>query len=153
MADPDISISESKDPEFEAFLKNCIREFNNRTSELFRNVRRGPEAPRPINIILRDSGGRAIGGLSASTYWGWLDIEDFYIPDIYRGRGLGTAILREAESIARNRGCTAAQLTTYEFQARSFYERHGWKTVGRLDGYPPGSTYWWMRKDLDSSGL
>lgn len=148
MADPDFTVSESKEPEFEAFLKNCIRDFNNRESELFRNVRRGPDAPRPINIILRGTDGQPIGGLSASTYWGWLDIEDFYIPDIWRGRGLGTEILRKVESIARDRGCRSAQLTTYEFQARIFYEKHGWTTVGRLEDYPPGSTYWWMRKDF-----
>jgi hypothetical protein len=39
-------------------------------------------------------------------------------------------------------------LTTYSFQARGFYEKEGYSVVGEMAGYPPGATYFWMRKDL-----
>ena len=39
-------------------------------------------------------------------------------------------------------------LTTFEFQARAFYEARVYREAGRLVGYPPGSTYYWMRKEL-----
>jgi hypothetical protein len=39
-------------------------------------------------------------------------------------------------------------LTTFEFQARTFYEIHGYTIAGRMEDYPPGSSYYWMRKEL-----
>ena len=48
----------------------------------------------------------------------------------------------------RTRGCSQVMLTTYSFQARGFYEKEGYRVVGEMADYPPGATYYWMRKDL-----
>ncbi len=45
-------------------------------------------------------------------------------------------------------GATKALLTTYEFQARTFYEAHGYQVVGEIKDYPPGSSYYTMVKVL-----
>ena len=60
-------------------------------------------------------------------------------------------LLRMAEAEARTRGCSHVMLTTYSFQARGFYEKEGYRVVGEMAGYPPGATYYWMRKDLRES--
>ena len=65
-----------------------------------------------------------------------------------RRLGHGRALLRMAEAEARTRGCSHVMLTTYSFQARGFYEKEGYRVVGEMAGYPPGTTYYWMRKDL-----
>jgi hypothetical protein len=39
-------------------------------------------------------------------------------------------------------------LTTFDFQARSFYEIKGYKVVGEIKDYPPGSSYFTMVKEL-----
>ena len=39
-------------------------------------------------------------------------------------------------------------LTTYEFQARSYYEMKGYKVVGEIKDYPPGTSYYTMVKIL-----
>ena len=44
-----------------------------------------------------------------------------------------------------------AWLDTYDFQARPFYERHGYAVFGELDGFPNGHRRWFMRKRLDGS--
>ena len=55
----------------------------------------------------------------------------------------------QAEQEARRRGCRYAQLTTYSFQARGFYEKLGYSVVGQMDDYPPGRRSLWMRKDFE----
>ena len=33
-------------------------------------------------------------------------------------------------------------------EARGFYEKCGYRVIGQLDEYPPGGSFYWMRKDL-----
>jgi hypothetical protein len=56
--------------------------------------------------------------------------------------------LGPAEAEARQRGCAHAHLRTFSFQARGFYERCGDRVIGALEGYPPGGTLYWLRKDF-----
>ena len=52
---------------------------------------------------------------------------------------------------ARERGCIGVYLDTYSFQARPFYERHGYAVVGVLPDMPPGGAMYYLAKRLDSS--
>ena len=140
-------ISENEDKEFQDFLNTKIKEYNNSQSAYHREIRKSG-AILPLNLILKDEIGHFIGGLSASTYWEWLEITNLYIPEEFRGRGIGTSLLQTAETIAIQRGCKRCFLTTFEFQARIFYEKHGYIVAGKLEDYPPGSVYYWMRKKL-----
>ncbi len=146
---PETIISEKEEKEFENFLHEKIKEYNNMNSPHHREARK-PGAAILLNIILKDNSGNFIGGLSASTYWQWLDVDDFYIPGEFRGQGIGASLLQMAETIAIERGCTRCVLSTFEFQARVFYEKQGYYVTGKLEDYPPGSAYYWMRKDLVS---
>ncbi|MDB4950167.1 MAG: Acetyltransferase [Gemmatimonadetes bacterium] len=47
-----------------------------------------------------------------------------------RCRGLGARLLSEAERLAIARGCDGAMLSTFDFQARVFYERQGCVVYG-----------------------
>jgi hypothetical protein len=53
-----------------------------------------------------------------------------------------------AEIAAREAGCVAARLDTYEFQARPFYEHHGYEVFGVLEGYPANTRTYYMKKAL-----
>jgi GNAT superfamily N-acetyltransferase len=144
---PETIVSEKEEKEFEKFLHNKIKDYNNEKSPYHIEARK-PGSFTPLNIILKDNSGNFIGGLSASTYWEWLDIDDFYIPEEFRGKGIGASLIQTAETIAVKRGCTRCFLSTFEFQARGFYEKQGYYVAGKLEDYPPGSDYYWMRKDL-----
>jgi GNAT superfamily N-acetyltransferase len=139
--------SEAEETEFTGFLHRQIREFNNRTSPHHLEARK-PGAVAPLRLMVKDAEGKYLGGLAGNTFWNWLEIDDFYLPQELRGEGLGTSLLQTAEAIAIQRGCTRCFLTTFEFQARRSYEKQGYLVVGKLDNYPPGSAYYWMRKDF-----
>lgn len=144
-----IDVSLESNERFSAFLNTKIKEFNYEHSIHHRNARR-KESIQPINIIVNDDKGRWIGGITAETYWHWLEINDFWFDEKFRGKGLGTLLLSKVEKIALGKGATRVMLTTFEFQARSFYELHGYKVVGEVKDYPPGSSYYTMVKSLES---
>ena len=52
-----------------------------------------------------------------------------------RRHGLGAALMREAEDIARERGKTLLVLDTASADAERLYERMGWEKVGVIPGY------------------
>jgi ribosomal protein S18 acetylase RimI-like enzyme len=63
--------------------------------------------------------------------------------------GAGRRLMMEAEAEALRRGCCAAELDTFSFQARGFYERLGYSVFGALEDYAPGQSRFYMRKRLD----
>ncbi len=52
-----------------------------------------------------------------------------------RRRGLGTALMRAAEDVARASGRTLLVLDTASGDAERLYERLGWTRVGQVPGY------------------
>ena len=65
-----------------------------------------------------------------------------------RGHGLGSRLLLAAEDLAVSRGCRGSWLGTFDFQARDFYERHGYGVFATLPGFPPGHTHFHLWKAL-----
>ena len=103
---------------------------------------------RPLAWYLRDAAGTLRGGLVGYLAWRWLMIDLLWVDDSARGQGHGRVLLEHAEGVAREAGCIAARLDTYEFQARPFYERHGYEVFGVLEGYPAGTRTYYMKKSL-----
>ncbi|MFD1363260.1 GNAT family N-acetyltransferase [Lentibacillus salinarum] len=123
-------------------------EFNNEHSIHHKSAKRN-ESVQPTNIIVTDDKDRWIGGIIAEVYWNWLEINDFWFDENFRGKGLGSSLLSKTEEIASGKGATSVMLTTFEFQVRSFYELYGYKVVGEVRDYPPGSSYYTMVKSLE----
>ena len=141
-----MALSATVDTEAREFIRRQLRAFNDMHSEYHRAIR--SVEPTPLDILIRDAAGEIVGGLIASTYWGWLEVNVLWIAEGLRRHGYGRTLLRLAEAEARTRGCSHVMLTTYSFQARGFYEKEGYRVVGEMAGYPPGAVYYWMRKDL-----
>jgi ribosomal protein S18 acetylase RimI-like enzyme len=141
-----IALSATADTETRDFIRRQLRAFNDANSEHHRAIRNAE--PTSLDIVIRNEAGEILGGLIASTYWGWLEVNVLWIAEGLRRLGHGRTLLRMAEAEARACGCLHVMLTTYSFQARGFYEKEGYRVVGEMAGYPPGATYYWMRKDL-----
>jgi GNAT superfamily N-acetyltransferase len=111
----------------------------------------GPRDYSRLSWILRAPDGSVVGGLLAARAWGWLIIDALCVAEPLRGRGFGSRLLRQAEATAAAQGCTAALLGTFDFQARGFYERHGYRVYGQLDGFPAGHVHYHLAKSLVAS--
>lgn len=145
--DYQIEIDLHPNKEFDDFLSKMIREFNIEHS-IYHQEARKEGGVQPINLIVSDSNNVWVGGMNADVYWGWVEIYNFWFQLSYRKNGLGSRLLKQLEVLAKEKGATRALLTTFEFQARTFYEKHGFHIVGEIKDYPPGSSYYTMVKQL-----
>ncbi|WP_274654625.1 GNAT family N-acetyltransferase [Paenibacillus humicola] len=134
-------------PDLSIFLNNMIKEFNNKHS-VHHLEKRKQGAVQPINIMVSDDNHNWVGGLTAEVYWNWLEVNYLWVHEDDRGEGLGSTLLEKAEGIAKQKGAVQAKLATFDFQARSFYECKGYKVVGEIKDYPPGSSFYIMVKVL-----
>jgi GNAT superfamily N-acetyltransferase len=135
-----ITLTESNDAATRNAIVDPLIAFNERQT--------GINDFRPLALVLTGDGGQAIGGLWGRTAFGWLFVELLFVPESLRGHGLGRELMQRAEAEALTRGCHAAWLDTFQFQARGFYERLGYTCFGELSDYPPGFSRYFMRKML-----
>lgn len=97
----------------------------------------------------KDHQGTLLGGvLACSVLWNVLYIETVWVRDEFRGMHIATGLLKEVEREARKNGCYMAQLDTYDFQARGFYEKCGYQVFGTLKDVPRGHEHYYMCKKL-----
>lgn len=106
---------------------------------------------RPLICTIDDAQGQVIGGLWGRTAYDWLFVELLFVPESLRKQGVGTDLMRRAESEALTRGCHSAWLDTFQFQAKGFYEKLGYSCFGELQNYPDGASRYWMRKTLTAA--
>jgi GNAT superfamily N-acetyltransferase len=108
---------------------------------------------RTVSLFLRNSAGQVIGGLLGGSRWRWLYVDKLWIQDEYRRRGAGSRLLKAAEAEALATGCTDVVLDTFSFQARGFYERHGYEVYASLEGFPPGHRQLFLHKRLAGNAV
>jgi GNAT superfamily N-acetyltransferase len=79
----------------------------------------------------------------------WLNIHFLWVHESERGKDIGTRLLVEAEKKGKEAGCKRAYLNTFSFQARPFYEKHGYKVVYTQKNYPITNEKYHMEKNLE----
>lgn len=108
-------------------IKNGLRAYN--TPFL------GEAKMQELAVMLTDNRGNRLAGLSGSTLGHWLRIDFLWVDPTLRGQDIGTQLIQQAEEEARRRGCRFAQVDTFSFQARPFYERNGYQCRMALEEY------------------
>lgn len=116
-------------------VKKFLRDFNLRARA---ELRIPDQSERQLLLVARDSR-RILGGLIATTRHQWLKISIMAVAPSHRGQGLGSLLVREAEALARVRGCRYSYVDTMSYQAPAFYRKLGYRRAGAL-------------KDWDSAG-
>jgi GNAT superfamily N-acetyltransferase len=104
-----------------------------------------------LDFVLRDATGRVVGGALAETNARWCFIKGLWVAEGLRRGGHGSRLLAAVEDGARARNCIGVYLDTYSFQARPFYERHGYTVFGVLPDMPPGGAKYYLFKRLDTA--
>ena len=115
----------------------------------FNAMQTGGDTPDYLVIVVRDEAQNVVGGLVGATYLGWLQIQAVWMSDTLRGQGYGTRLMREAEAVARTRGCPRVFLETLSFQALPFYEKLGYQVVSRIADFPPGGARYALTRMLE----
>jgi GNAT superfamily N-acetyltransferase len=90
-------------------------------------------APAPFQCLLAEDDGEAVGfALFFHNYSTWrgrpgLYLEDLFVPERHRGRGVGTALLTRLAAIALARGCARMEWAVLDWneKAMTFYDALG----------------------------
>ena len=124
MPQSEVRIDLSHDPVFAQNLE----------TDLLKELRE--KSPQGVNtsfsLRLFDDDGNALGGLTASTSYGWLLIKVLYIERSARRCGHGASLLDAAMKHAKTLGCHSAWLDTSDRNARHFYIAYGFDDFGML---------------------
>lgn len=108
----------------------------------------GPMHNSDLTIGARDVEKKIIGGLVANLQpgWKWMHVHRLWIVESHRRAGIGRLLLEAAEKEAQTRGCLHVAVDTFEFQARGFYEKQGYRVYAVLEDYPVGHRKFMLRK-------
>ena len=93
---------------------------------------------RDLAIFVRDAGS-VVAGISGWTWGDCCELQNLWVAPNLRGHGLATRLLAAAEAEAAARGCSQTVHFTYDFQARSLYERNGYHLVSKVEDFPSGT--------------
>lgn len=105
-----------------------------------------------FTLAAKDSLGKLVGGLVASTSYGWLLIKSLWVDEAYQNQGLGRRLMAQAEQKAQAIGCHGAWLDTSSPDAMQFYKKLGYESFGQLSNVagqqPVSHNRWFMKKAL-----
>lgn len=103
-----------------------------------------------FDLAVRGPDGSVVGGVNVSSVLGVMWLEVLWTSEAFRGRGIASWLILEAERIAHEAGCVGAGTWTFDWQGASFYPRIGYDLNGVYDGYPRGMTEHVLSKRLPS---
>ncbi|MDX7986881.1 GNAT family N-acetyltransferase [Xenorhabdus sp. 12] len=132
-------ISDAQNEQIEEYIIERLWEYNHQ---------HGNVDLKPLFIYFTDKSNQIIAGLVSRTFWESLEIQYLWVNDKYRKKGLGKQLILQAEKEALNRSCHMAYVDTYNFQAKGFYEKLGYKAYGVLEGYAHHHTRFYLTKQF-----
>jgi len=139
-----IEITTHADAEDLEVLSQGIRRFNyTAVPDIERN-----EAEVKFCVLARNDMSEVTGGIRAICFWNTLHIELLWTDESCRGQGVGASLLASAESFARQNGCENVFVETTSWQAKPFYERHGYILKTSLKDRPKGHVSYYLAKNL-----
>ena len=133
----------SATPSEAEFIDNKIVEFNNMQVPFTQD-------PTPVckNYVIKEND-QIISGINTWLYhWGILYIDVLFVEEAYRGKNLGSLLLKHVEDEARSLGASLSHLDTFDFQAKDFYLKQGYEVFGILEDCPPQHKRFYLKKVL-----
>jgi ribosomal protein S18 acetylase RimI-like enzyme len=115
----------------------------------FNKSRAGDTRFKEFGILVSSESGATIAGLLGHTLWNGFFISALWVAEAVRRKGIGQQLLARGEELAIQNGCDHIHLDTFDFQARDFYEKNGFKIFGAIEDYPVGHKRHYLVKKLD----
>lgn len=101
-----------------------------------------------VSVFVRDDAGTIVAGIAGWTWGRTCEIRQLWVEESRRKQGLGGRLLAAIEAEARRRQCKQIVLTSYTFQAPSFYVKHGFAVLYVIENHPYGHQQVLLRKVL-----
>lgn len=102
----------------------------------------------PLNFHIKDETGRIIAGINALSCWQMVSINELYVDENHRGKGLGTLLINKIEDEAKAFGALMSHTDTFDWQAKDFYLKCGYEVFGVLENCPVGHKRFFLKKCL-----
>ncbi len=109
---------------------------------------KGMQPMHPFCISLKTSDRNIVGGINGVTYYGCLYIDMLWIAKELRHQGFGVQLVKAAEKIGLERGCTFSTINTMDWEALHFYEGLGYSIEFIREGYEKQSKMYMLRKGI-----
>lgn len=135
-----IEILQNPDKETINYFTNKIDEYNHARWDIKEKI--------PLAIQVKNEKGERIAGGTGKTFGHWFLLDILWVSDTLRGQNMGSKLLTALEQEAKNRGCKFVLLDTLDFQARPFYEKHGYLVKWTQEQYPTQGSKYFMVKEL-----
>jgi ribosomal protein S18 acetylase RimI-like enzyme len=135
-----IEVLENPEQELIDYLDKKINDFNWAHWEVNKRT--------PLAAQIKNEQGEVIAGATARSFGDWLLLDTLWVSDTLRGQNIGSKLLKAIEESGKKRGCVKILLDTLNFQAKPFYEKHGYKTQWVQEGYPKTGCKYFMLKEL-----
>jgi GNAT superfamily N-acetyltransferase len=101
---------------------------------------------RPMSVFAREASGRVIGGAVGRSWGACCELQQLWVAQTQRSRGLGRQLMQRFEQQAAQRGCSLVYLDTFSFQAPHFYAALGYQVVLETCGYTQGVSKFTLHK-------
>ena len=99
-------------------------------------------------IVVKSDNGNVIAGIEFETYWGRSFIHNLWVEDGFRKIGLGTELLARVEKVVKSKNCHGVEVSTMTFQAKEFYEKNGFRCIGKFENFTDGHECLFFSKDI-----
>jgi GNAT superfamily N-acetyltransferase len=102
----------------------------------------------PQGIVLVARAGEPIAIARGVIIGGVGELKELLVEREHAKRGVGSRLLTDFERRCRAAGCHKLRLETADYQARPFYERHGFSVAATLENDRFGRDWFVMHKRL-----
>lgn len=143
-----IELESNSDKEFDKIISLNLHSYNRSKCQWIRdNTEIKPSKRKYYNLgVYEDE--KLIGGAVGIIQFGWYFLEELWIDEKYRGENIGTMLIEKIEKYAKENNLLGVRMETWNFQAKGFYEKMGYKVYATFEDCPPGTIDYFLKKKI-----
>lgn len=99
-------------------------------------------------FFMRDKNNQIKAGCNGFIFYGCFYVDQLWIDEVLRDKGYGTALMKSAEDLGKQKGCLFMTVNTMNWEALDFYKKLGFTVEFERHGFEKNSVFYFLRKDL-----